>query len=180
MESNSNASSSRSDRKTIEKNRRIQMKTLQSDLNSLLPNSQNSREPLTQPDQLDEAAKYIKKLQVKVERMKERKRKLVGSEGSSDSPSGFAFRRPRIEIQEMGPIMNIVLVTGLDCKHMFYEIIRVLTDEGTDVSHSSFSVVDDAVFHTLQCKVEVEECDYEAARGRISERLKRLVDNVSN
>ncbi|XP_010537647.1 PREDICTED: transcription factor bHLH36-like isoform X2 [Tarenaya hassleriana] len=156
------------------------MKALYSELNSLLPGFQTSREPSTVADQLDEAANYIKKLQVKVEKMKGRKRKLEGLErrdpvcsGSRES-SGVG---PIIEIHEVGPILNIVLVTGFHHKFLFYDILRLLTDEGTDIVHSSFSVADDTAFHTLQC--EVEEYGY-GAGGRISERLKRLVNNVSN
>ncbi|ESQ55289.1 hypothetical protein EUTSA_v10026322mg [Eutrema salsugineum] len=188
-QSHSNTSQSRSaDRKTIEKNRRIQMKALYSELNSLLP--QTSREPLTLPDQLDEAASYIKKLQVNVEKKRERKRKLLAtaafdklnSSGSSSMSSSVDIsvprRLPKIEIQETGSILHIFLVTSLEHKFMFYhEIIRVLTEElGTEISHAGYSIVDDAVFHTIHSKVE--DCDY-GARSRIYERLKKLVNSVN-
>ncbi|CAH8368291.1 unnamed protein product [Eruca vesicaria subsp. sativa] len=178
-QSHSNASQSRSvDRKTIEKNRRIQMKALYSELNSLLP--QTSRAPLTLPDQLDEAANYIKKLQVNVEKKRERKRKLVATGSSSMSSSGGVSvprRLPKIEIQETGPLLLIFLVTSLEHKFMFHEIIGVLTEEsGAEITYAGSSTVDDTAFHTLHCKVE--DCDHEAS-SRISESLKKLVNNFN-
>ncbi|KAF8114985.1 hypothetical protein N665_0030s0034 [Sinapis alba] len=160
------------------------MEDLYSELNSLLP--QTSREPLPLPDQLDEAANYIKKLQVNVEKKRERKRRLLATEafdklnptGSSSSIDLSMPRRlPRIEIQETGPILHISLVTNLEHKFMFHEIIRVLTEElGAEITHAGYSILDDAIFHTLDCKVE--DCD-SGATSRISESLKKLVNSVN-
>ncbi|CAG7898066.1 unnamed protein product [Brassica rapa] len=146
------------------------MEDLYLELNSLLP--QTSRE-LPLPDQLDEAANYIKELQVSVEKNRERKRKLVttaaleklNSTGSSSMSSSVDVsvpkRLPRIEIQETGPIFHISLVTSLEHKFMFHEIIRVLTEElGAGLTHAGYSIVDDAVFHIFDCKVE--DCDFGA------------------
>ncbi|KFK28692.1 hypothetical protein AALP_AA7G034000 [Arabis alpina] len=183
-QSHSNTSQSRStDRKTVEKNRRIQMKSLYSELNSLLP--QPSRELLTLPDQLDEAANYIKRLQVNVEKKRERKRKLIAttcfeksnSAGSSSVNVIAPKRVPKIEIQETGSILHIFLVTSLEHKFMFSEIIRLLTEElEAEITHAGYSTVDDAVFHTLHCKVE--ECDH-GSRSRIYERLEKFVNSVT-
>ncbi|KAJ0247161.1 Transcription factor bHLH162 [Hirschfeldia incana] len=163
------------------------MEDLYSELNSLLP--QTSREPLPLPDQLDEAATYIKELQVNVEKKRETKRKLVitaaldklnstGSSSMSSSVDVFVPRRfPRIEIQETGPILHISLVTNLEHKFMFHEIVRVLTEElGAEITHAGYSIVDDAVFHTFDCKVE--DCDF-GATSRISESLKKFVNSVN-
>ncbi|KAF8101349.1 hypothetical protein N665_0206s0029 [Sinapis alba] len=178
-QSDSNTSQSRSvDRKTIEKNRRIQMKALYSELNSLLP--QTSRAPLTLPDQLDEAAHYIKELQVNMEKMRESKRKLVATGSSSMSSSvdvSVSRRLPKIEIQETGLILHVFLVTSLEHNFMFHEIIRVVTEEsGAEITHAGSSTVDDTIFHTLHCKVG--DCDY-GASSRISESLKKLVNNFN-
>ncbi|CAH8345877.1 unnamed protein product [Eruca vesicaria subsp. sativa] len=187
-QSHLNTNQSRSaDRKTVEKNRRIQMKALYSELNSLLP--QTSRESLALPDQLDEAANYIKKLQVNVEKKKERKRKLVAtsafdklnSKGSSSMSSSVDVsvprRLPKIEIQETGLVLHIFLVTSMEHKFMFHEIIRVINEESEAViTHAGYSIVDDAVFHTLHCKMG--DCDY-GAGSRISETLKKLVNTVN-
>lgn len=122
--------------------------------------------PLTLPDQLDEAANYIKKLQVNVEKKRERKRKLLAtaafeklnSTGSSSMSSSVDVsmprRLPRIEIQETGPVLHIFLVTSMEHKFIFHEITRLITEEaGAEMTHAGYSIVDDAVFHTLHCKV---------------------------
>ena len=101
-----------------------------------------------------------------VEKNRERKRKLVttaaleklNSTGSSSMSSSVDVsvpkRLPRIEIQETGPIFHISLVTSLEHKFMFHEIIRVLTEElGAGLTHAGYSIVDDAVFHIFDCKV---------------------------
>ncbi|KAJ6416608.1 hypothetical protein OIU84_002467 [Salix udensis] len=153
-------SSSRTDRKTAERNRRNQMKALYSQLNSLVPH-QNSREPvLSLPDQLNEAASYIKRLQTNLEKMKEKKDSLMGVErtnyASMASCNGTAtgLRPPQIEVREMGSTLEVVLITGLDSQFMFNETIRVLHEEGAEIINASFSVVEDTVFHTIHSKVE--------------------------
>ncbi|KAK3204137.1 hypothetical protein Dsin_018183 [Dipteronia sinensis] len=72
----SSSSSSRTDRKTIESNRRNQMKFLYNHLNSLVPH-QNPMEATSLTHQLEEAANYIKRLQIKLESMKEKKDRLI-------------------------------------------------------------------------------------------------------
>uniref|UniRef100_A0A3N7E7Q0 BHLH domain-containing protein n=1 Tax=Populus trichocarpa TaxID=3694 RepID=A0A3N7E7Q0_POPTR len=156
-----NPSSSRTDRKTIERNRRNQMKALYSQLNSLVPH-QSSREPvLSLPDQLDEAASYIKRLQTNLERMKEKKDNLMGTERtnyasmSSCNGTTTGLRSPQIEVRETGSTLEVVLITGLDGQFMFNETIRVLHEEGAEIINASFSVVEDTVFHTIHSKVVV-------------------------
>ncbi|KAH0985690.1 hypothetical protein GBA52_012867 [Prunus armeniaca] len=175
-------SSSRADRKTIEKNRRNQMKALYSKLNSLVPH-QRSREVTSLPDQLDDAVNYIKKLQMNLEKMREKKECLMGNEKSGNSNAGFVggevmggLKSPQIEIeiQEMGSALQVVLITGLDYQFMFNESIRVLHEEGADIVNASFSIVEDTIFHTIHSKIGESEPGPVAAR--ISERLKKLVN----
>jgi len=204
-----NLSSSRTDRKLIERNRRNQMKELYSQLNSLVPH-QSSRvslslslslslftryccvlynmkallvmiflalifsllffsffimgiavqEPvLSVPDQLDEAASYIKRLQTNLEKMKEKKDSLMGMERAdytcknSSGGKTAGLRSPQIEVSEMGSTLEVVLMNGLDSRFMFNEIIRVLHEEGAEIINASLSVVEDTVFHTIHSKV---------------------------
>ncbi|KAJ4703491.1 transcription factor bHLH36 [Melia azedarach] len=176
-----NPSSSRTDRKTIERNRRNQMKALYSELNSLLPH-QRPVEATSLPDQLDEAANYIKGLQTNLERMKERKDRLMGIEKpnrSMNSEAMTGFRSPQIEIHEMGSALEVVLITGLDCQFMFSETIRLLHEEGAEIVNASFSVVEDAVFHTIHSKVGDSASSGSHGAARISERLKKLVNDAT-
>ncbi|XAR66472.1 hypothetical protein NMG60_11012728 [Bertholletia excelsa] len=166
-----NPSSSRADRKTIEKNRRNHMKALYSKLNSLVPH-QNSMEPMSLPDQLDEAAKYIKKLQKDLEKMNQKKESLKGADGEPKAAKA-GLRPPHVEIHEMGCNLEVVLITRLECQFMFNETIKVLHEEGADIGSASFSVVDDTVFHTIRSKVG-ESAPGDGA-ARIRERLKKLI-----
>ncbi|XP_011043394.1 PREDICTED: uncharacterized protein LOC105138874 [Populus euphratica] len=175
-----NPSSSRTDRKTIERNRRNQMKALYSQLNSLVPH-QSSREPVPSlPDQLDDAASYIKRLQTNLERMKEKKENLMGTErtnyASMSSCNGTTgLRSPQIEVRETGSTLEVVLITGLDSQFMFNETIRVLHEEGAEIINANFSVVEDTVFHTIHSKVGDSAPSTGAAR--ISQRLNKFVQD---
>ncbi|XP_010925568.1 transcription factor bHLH162 [Elaeis guineensis] len=165
----------RPDRKTVEKNRRIQMKALCSKLESLLPSSPNSREGVTLPlpDRLDEAVNYIKGLQGRLERMKERKRQLMGSERRSrgmGSEVGGGMRVPQIEVQDLGPALRVVLISSPVDRLLFYEAIRVLEEEGGAVLNANFSVVGDNAFHIIHSMVADPRGGSEATK--VLERLK--------
>ncbi|PRQ28954.1 putative transcription factor bHLH family [Rosa chinensis] len=178
------SSSSRTDRKTIEKNRRNQMKALYSELNSLLPH-QRSREVTSLPDQIDEAVNYIKKLQTNLEKMREKKDSQMGVEritinnngGSRRGVNGGGLRLPQIEIREMGSVLDVVLITGLDFQFMFEGSIRMLLEEGADIVNASFSVVEDTIFHTIHSKIGESAPGPVAAR--ISDRLRKFVNEAS-
>ncbi|KAK7302798.1 hypothetical protein RJT34_13694 [Clitoria ternatea] len=174
MENNSNpCNSSIIDRKIIERNRRNQMKALYRKLNSLMPH-QNSKGAISLPDQLGEATNYIKKLQVNLEKLKEKKNMLIRIQRTNVTMNGgnrsMGLKSPRIQIQQTGSALEIVLVTGLNSQFMFRETIRVLLEEGIDVVNASYKVVEDAVFHSIHCQVG------ESTKGaaRIPERLKNL------
>nr|WKE35112.1 basic helix-loop-helix family protein [Rosa persica] len=186
------SSSSRTDRKTIEKNRRNQMKALYSELNSLLPH-QHSRVslslslflplPAPHPHQIDEAVNYIKKLQTNLEKMREKKDSQMGVEritinnNGGSGLNGGGLRSPQIEIREMGSVLDVVLITGLDFQFMFEGSIRMLLEEGADIVNASFSVVEDTIFHTIHSKIGDSAPGPIAAR--ISERLRKFVNEAS-
>ncbi|KAK3010249.1 hypothetical protein RJ639_010821 [Escallonia herrerae] len=176
------SSSSRVDRKTIEKNRRNEMKALYSQLKSLVPSSSRvlsltlTLSQNTHTHRENGAAKYIKKLQIKLERMKEKKESLMGVEKPDARLSRetmVGLRPPQIDVREVGSALEVVLVTGLDCKFLFNKTIRLLHEEGAEVVNANYSVLDDAAFHTIHSKVGQSATGYEAAR--ISGRLKKFV-----
>ncbi|RDX63985.1 Transcription factor bHLH162, partial [Mucuna pruriens] len=173
MEQEKNPSSSKSDRKFIERNRRNQMKALFSKLNSVVPR-QSSREANSLPDQIGEATNYIKNLQIKLEKMKEKRNKLIDiiERSKNNASMTMGFKCPQFNIQQRGSALEVVLVTGLDCQFMFNETIRVLQEEGSDVVSVSYTVVENEVFHTIHCQLG------ESANGalRISEKLKKCVN----
>ncbi|XP_062119560.1 transcription factor bHLH162-like [Humulus lupulus] len=200
MDLNPISSRTTTDMKTIERNRRNQMKVLYSKLNSLVP-QQTTRKVTSLPDQLDEAATYIKKLQISIERMKEKRNRLMGYNNNNNNLNGgggsnimsinssnsligepingdMSSKSPHIEVHEMGLAVEIVLISGLDFQFMFNETIRILYEEGVDILNASFFVSEDTVFHTIHS--QKGEFDSGVGASRISERLKKLIDEASN
>ncbi|KAL2344054.1 hypothetical protein Fmac_005339 [Flemingia macrophylla] len=165
-----NPSSARGDRKLIERNRRNQMKALFTELNSVVPH-QSSREATSRPDQIGEATNYVKSLQIKLEKMKEKRNNLIEIERSENGSMNKGLKSPQFKIQQMGSVLEIVLVSELDCLFMFTETIRVLQEEGSDVVNASYTVVGNEVFHTIHCKVG-ESADETL---RISDKLKKFL-----
>ena len=113
------------------------------------------QESTSLPDQLDEAANYIKRLQTNLERMKERKDSLMRVETSTNTTrrSSSGRKSPEIQIHEMGSSLVIGLTTGSNNQSIFNETIRILHEEGAEIVNASFSVVDDTVFHTIHLTV---------------------------
>ncbi|XP_012444559.1 transcription factor bHLH162 isoform X1 [Gossypium raimondii] len=182
MNDNPNVSS-RPDRKVIERNRRTQMKALYSELYSLLPRH-SSRESKSLPDQLHEAASYIKKLQINLERMKEKKDSLMSVERLRNTRSrmtGKVPKSPQIQIHEMGSSLVIGLTTESNSRFLFTQTIRVLQEEGAEIVNAGFSVVDDTVFHIINLTVAIigheSAPDYGGGR-RISERLNKFLNDA--
>lgn len=103
-------------------------------------------------DQLDEAEKYIRKLQIKVEKMKEKRERLMETNPNARFNGGLATQ-PQIKIHQSGNAVELTLVTGLECEFMFNETIRMCHEEGLDILNASFSVTENSVFHTIHSKV---------------------------
>ncbi|KAL8229771.1 hypothetical protein R6Q57_014671 [Mikania cordata] len=162
MECNpSSSSSSRFDRSTIEKNRRIQMKALFSKLHSLVPHESSSRDVTSLPDQLQEAANYITNLQIKLEKMEEQKdnlkriKKLEIEHDKKSKTSSLMVghqRTPKIDVREIGSSLEAILITGADFQFLFSETISVIHEEGFDVVNACFSIINDIVVHTIHAQ----------------------------
>ncbi|KAJ6845545.1 uncharacterized protein M6B38_287480 [Iris pallida] len=190
----SNGTSSTVDRKTVEKNRRILMKTLCFKLGSLIPKEdRNTENSISQHDHLDQAASYIKKLKARIEELKQRRQRCATAGGGGGSESGKAadgkadeFGLPAVEVRYRDPILEVVLVTRGAAppgrkKLLFYEVIGVLAEEGAEVVNASFSVVNDRTFLTVHSRAAASTSSEIALdASRISERLKELLDAVSN
>nr|AZL19531.1 transcription factor bHLH6 [Diospyros kaki] len=147
------------ERRIVEKNRRNHLKVLYSQLFSLLPNHP-SKEAVPLPDQIDEAMSYIKGLQVKLERFREKKEALLmGRRREDDSSTGGSMETlkssPRIQIRHKGSALDVFLITGHDEKFMFYETIRIIQEQGAEVVNANFSVHGDSIFHVVHAKVKL-------------------------
>ncbi|XP_049386177.1 transcription factor bHLH162-like [Solanum stenotomum] len=141
-------SAPRLEKKYVEKKRRNNMKNLFNQLYSLLPlHPSQLQEAMTLPDQIDAAIAYIKSLEIKLEKSKmqlekvrtKKKSNLLCMANHDPSSSISKLSSPQIEIQEMSPTMDLILISGLDNLTMFYNIIRLLHEEKFEVINSSFS-----------------------------------------
>ncbi|EXB44647.1 hypothetical protein L484_010338 [Morus notabilis] len=179
MDQGSQSSATKIERRIIEKNRRNQMKVLYSKLNSLLP-PQNSKEVQTLPDQVDEAINHIKSLEARLKKYKEKKKSLLGRKRSYTCANSLesvgSQRSPQIEIHEIGSVIEVVLITGLDNQFIFYELIRILHEERADVVDAKYSVSRDSIFHVVHAEI----ADSIFGATKISERLKRFVSGSSS
>ncbi|XP_077221306.1 transcription factor bHLH162-like [Tasmannia lanceolata] len=166
--------SSKLERKTVEKNRRMHMKSLCFKLTALIPN-RYSKEASTQQDQLEQATVYIQNLQERIEELKQKKMALC-IEGINQNISGgmmIGLRLPVIEVRELGSSLEVILISGFHKKFMFCDVISILEEEGADVVNASFSNVGDKIFHIIHSQVTSSRVGFESAR--VYERLKELV-----
>lgn len=122
------------------------------------------QDTISLPDQLHEAANYIKKLQIKLERMKEERdnlmhiKKLEAKDDKKINPSSLMAgqqRPPQIEVREIGSSLEAILITGVDFQFLFSETVRVIHEEGFDVVNANFSIINDLVVHTIHAQVYI-------------------------
>ncbi|KAK8617384.1 hypothetical protein V6N13_080300 [Hibiscus sabdariffa] len=156
-------SSAKVERKIIEKNRRNHMKNLYSKLNSLLPHH-DSKEPLSLPDQIDEAVNHIQRLKTKLNEYREKKESLMARKrsytctidsSSTVTETTVSLKSPELKINEHGSAMEVVLMTGTDSQSMFYDMIGILNQHGAEVLNASFSTVGNTVFHVVHAEIGV-------------------------
>ncbi|XP_073158691.1 transcription factor bHLH162 [Henckelia pumila] len=165
-------SSSKPDRKTVEKNRRIQMKSMCSKLSSLVPPPQSHTGPVSLLDQLEVATNYIKKLELNLEKIKQKKNWLMGLNNNIARD----LKPIQINVNSMGSVLEVILITGFNCRFLFRETIRMLQEEDAEIANASFSVQENTVFHTIHCKIGGSAPEHGATR--IAERLRNIVAHV--
>lgn len=125
----------------------------------------NTQEPLSLPEQIDEAINYIKSLEENVQKSKQKRDSLnfdrkrsyeccSSSSGSFETArSAPGAKSPQIQIHENGSTLEVVLSTGLHNQFIFYDIIRILDQEQADVVHASFSASGDSILHLVRAEV---------------------------
>ncbi|KAG4929933.1 hypothetical protein JHK86_046894 [Glycine max] len=173
---NTNTSGSpKLDRKTIERNRRIHMKSLCFKLVSTIPSNylKTSKDMLSQQDQLHLAATYIKHLRERIEKLKGEKEKAMNMMMMSNQSNNRIFNTgselPLLEIKDLGSGIEVMLISGLNKNFMLYEVISVLEEEGAEVVAANFSTVADKIFlHVKISRVGVEP-------ARVYQRLQELI-----
>ncbi|XP_076886569.1 transcription factor bHLH162-like [Bidens hawaiensis] len=159
--STSSLISSMPERKVIEKNRRNKMKILYYQLFSLIPDHFKSKGTVELSERVNETIKYIESLKVNIEKMKNTK----------DRNGASTSRSIGIQIHEMSPDVDLLLITGLTNQSTFYDTIRVLDHCGTDVTQANFSACGPSTFHVNRKKIEASD---------ICRRLNGLLNGTSN
>ncbi|KAK7411122.1 hypothetical protein VNO78_02535 [Psophocarpus tetragonolobus] len=172
--------SSKLDRKTIERNRRVHMKSLCHQLSSLVPPNlkpSKSKLMLGQQDQLDLAARYIKHMTERIEKLKRQKEQAMSSNQSNDYRKmlnkNVNTKLPIFELRDLGSCIQVMLVSGLNKTFMLYEVISVLEEEGAEVVNASFSTIGDKTFYVVHAQVKISRVGVETTR--VCERLQELI-----
>ncbi|XP_066314033.1 transcription factor bHLH168-like [Miscanthus floridulus] len=186
------------ERKDVEKNRRLHMKSLCLKLSSLLPpaathasllsdaaaaaaSNPNNKDTVTQ---LDSAAAYIKQLKGRIEALKQRKAggpgPAAGCNGSggavtasSGAGSGGGVRMPVIEVRYQDGTLDVVLISDAGRPFKLHQVITVLEQEGAEVVSASFSVIGDKIFYTIHSQALSPRIGLDAAR--VSQGLHHLL-----
>ncbi|XP_031403237.1 transcription factor bHLH167-like isoform X1 [Punica granatum] len=135
---------------------------------------------LSQQDQLDFAAAYIKQLRDRIDGLKRRKELAMisnglncsGNGGSPNPMANVGVKLPVIELREWESGLEVSLISGVDKNFMLYEVISILHEEGAEVVSASFSTIGDKIFHTLHAQVRISRVGIETSR--IWERLQEL------
>ncbi|XP_049396921.1 transcription factor bHLH162-like [Solanum stenotomum] len=170
-------SSQKLDRKTQEKNRRIQMKYLYSKLFSLIPHHL-SKEVLTQQDHVDQAITFIEELKERVEVLKRRKDEVVAQVTGDDSKKSIStttctIKTPTVKVRELDSTLEVILTSGLQKNFTLQEVIKIIEEEGAQVVTANYSTIDDTIYYTIHAQVKIIRLGVDASRIHL--RLQKLV-----
>ncbi|KDP31114.1 hypothetical protein JCGZ_11490 [Jatropha curcas] len=168
------------DRKTVEKNRRIHMKALCFKLASVIPSQhfKHHKDMLSQQDQLDHAAAYIKNLKERIEKLEKKKERTLGSLSEANNNNAMnemmmSLTLPMFELRDLGNSIEVVLISGSKRNFMLHEVITILEEEGAEVVSASYTTVGDKVFHTIHAQVKISRVGVETTR--VCQRLQELI-----
>jgi len=112
---------------------------------------------LSQQDQLDLAATYIKHLRERIEKLKGEKEQAMSMKRTTHTNNGIFdidSQMPLLEIKELASGIEVMLISGANKNFMFYEVISVLQEEGAEVVTANFSTVADKIFYTVHAQVQ--------------------------
>lgn len=109
------------------------------------------------PDRLEEATNYIKRVQERIEQLKEKKRQLIGSsEGTSNEKSS-----PQIKVLELGSGLHAVLIVSSDHdRAIMHKSIRAVEEGGAEVWNAHYSSFGDKFIVSLHALVSRTDLDF--------------------
>ncbi|KVH95867.1 transcription factor bHLH162-like [Cynara cardunculus var. scolymus] len=159
------------ERKITEKNRRNNMNFLYSHLFSLIPPHLISKGGAQVSDRVDRAIDYIQTLKDSLEMNKKKKEQLLSKKRSFQHTKTNIVRQSLdVQIQEMSPDLDAVLVTGLKNHSDFCDVVQLLERYSTEVALANFSSSGHSIFHLRHKKMEADE---------MSKRIKNLIEGSS-
>ncbi|KAK4841329.1 hypothetical protein QYF36_002754 [Acer negundo] len=165
QESSSN-SSSRIKRNLSERNRRIQMNTHLSKLFSLVP----QRKQLSVCESVDQVTSYIRKLEEKIKKLRERKEIILKGDHDDHDEK---FEAVVINVKSSESTLEVSIISGLKKKNLLHQVISVLVEEGAEVVKITYHNAGGRVFHTIYSKPIYTRIGIETSR--VHERLKKLI-----
>ncbi|XP_047957414.1 transcription factor bHLH168-like [Salvia hispanica] len=178
MKRSETSSKSKLERKTIEKNRRIRMKALGLKLASTIPDCHltQPKEFLSQLDQIDEAAAYIKILRERIEALNGRKAQLMNS-GNIAKAAGKSETLPILTVKELGFGVEVMLISGLNKNFLLGQLISIIEQEAAEVVTVNISRVGDNIVHTLHAQVKISRVGVDTLN--ISNRIHEMISTSS-
>ena len=146
------------------------------------------QDAITQLDQLDSAAAYIKQLKGRIDELKRRKERRGAGAGAGCSPSSSSAGNnnnnkasttalPVIEVRHQESTLDVALVSEAGKPFKLHEVIAALEQEGAEVVSASFSLVADKIFYTLHSQALCPRIGLDA--NMVSHRLHALADAAS-
>lgn len=111
------------------------------------------------PDQLSEVTNYVVKLKARVEKLKDKRDRLLEPESRSlvgRTTSSRASLSPEIAIHQVGSALEVVFISDKPSSPIiFTEIIRVLQEGGAEVLNANLSIIGDTAFHSIHAEVRL-------------------------
>ena len=82
--------------------------------------------------------------------LKQRKQLL---EGTDDTAGVSGSSSPVVSLRDLGFILELCMISGLNEKFMLHEVINVLLEEAAEVVDVSYSTVGHRIFYTIYFRV---------------------------
>ncbi|KAJ3686777.1 hypothetical protein LUZ61_015941 [Rhynchospora tenuis] len=147
------------ERKIVEKKRRIELESLLLRLQSILPPDKSSQE-----DPLHQAAICIKKLEERIKMLRqirdiEKSLLEKTTEIKTDTGVGIPREVPTVAICCKEKELEIIVVSSVERRLRFCEVIDLLEREGICITKGTQSVVGDRVQHAIYAETS-PEIDY--------------------
>ncbi|XWS34808.1 hypothetical protein CRYUN_Cryun21dG0069200 [Craigia yunnanensis] len=169
MDTAAAGSSSRINRTTVERERRMRLRDLYSHLSSLLtpqPTKMSTHEVLEQ------ATVYVNQLEIRVEELKQMKLQI--EEEYREMTSGRRIISPVINITDLNSTLEVNLITGWNTKFKLCDIIQILMEEGAEVVTAAANHnAGDRIIYSFHCQPISSRIGI--ATSRVQERLEDLI-----